>query len=72
MNEKPLTKAVWRTKSKGFPLFLCVRLLVVLLCILYMCVCVCVFMCVCSCTPLGFPVTRLRDLGWAKQCKGRM
>lgn len=58
MNEKPLTKAVWRTKYKGFPLLFYVKVLVVV-CILYLWICVCV------CSPLGIPVTGLRDTGWS-------
>jgi len=51
VNEKPLTKAVWRTKYKGFPLLFYVRMLV---CILYLrlCVCVCARVCVCVCVVL--------------------
>lgn len=65
MNEKPLTKAVWRTKYKGFPLLVYVRLLVVLAYI-FMCLWLCVCVCVCSCGlycdwTKGYRV---------KQCKG--
>lgn len=44
MNEKPLTKAVWRTKYKGFPLLLCVKFVGGSV----------HFVCVCVCTPLDF------------------
>lgn len=61
MNEKPLTKAVWRTKYKGFPLLFYVTLLVVH----FICESVCVCRYVYVCSPLGIPVTGLRDTGWS-------
>lgn len=51
MNEKPLTKAVWRTKYKGFPSYINVGVRV----------CVHVGVCLRACSPLGIPVTGLRD-----------
>lgn len=60
VNEKPLTKAVWRTKYKGFPLFFYVTLAVVLVC---MCVYVCVFLGLFCDWTKGYRM---------KQCKGCM